>query len=133
MNALRCASRTRLWSTSLLKPVVRHPETCPSVWHGTLNGRLYTTQNTTSPSPPITPKQPPPAPKPKPVVPPPPVKRPETRHEVHEGTAALNVPYNPPGGGPGPNIPGGGGQNTVTGSPLLDALLTTAVGLGAGE
>ncbi|PPQ98405.1 hypothetical protein CVT24_004084 [Panaeolus cyanescens] len=60
----------------------------------------------------------------------PPITPPQARHEIHEGTAVLNVPYNPPGGGPGPNIPGGGG-GTFTNSPLLDAMLTTVVGLGA--
>lgn len=59
--------------------------------------------------------------------------QPQTRHEAHEGTAALNVPFNPPGGGPGANIPGGGGGLTFTRSPFLDAMLTTAIGLGAGK
>jgi hypothetical protein len=59
--------------------------------------------------------------------------QPLTRHEAHEGTTALNVPFNPPGGGPGANIPGGGGAFTFTKSPFLDAMLTTAIGLGAGK
>ena len=53
---------------------------------------------------------------------------PGARHEVHEGTSVLSVPYNPPGGGPG-----GGPQGfTFTNSPVLDAILTTCIGLGAG-
>ncbi|CAA7260530.1 unnamed protein product [Cyclocybe aegerita] len=59
----------------------------------------------------------------------PPQTPPQARHEAHEGTSALSAPYNPPGGGP--NIPGSGGSVSFTGTPLLDALLTTAVGLGA--
>ena len=61
--------------------------------------------------------------------------QPQTRHEAHEGTTALNVPFNPPGGGPGGNIPGGsgGGAFSFTKSPILDAILTTALGLGAGK
>lgn len=63
-----------------------------------------------------------------------PPTQPQTRHEAHEGTTALNVPFNPPGGGPGGNIPGGGGGAfSFTKSPLLDAILTTALGLGAGK
>lgn len=63
-----------------------------------------------------------------------PPTQPQTRHEAHEGTTALNVPFNPPGGGPGGNIPGGsGGAFSFTKSPLLDAILTTALGLGAGK
>jgi len=57
--------------------------------------------------------------------------QPQARHEAHEGTTALNVPYNPPGGGPA-GIPGGGGFS-FTNSPILDAMLTTAIGLGAGK
>ena len=58
--------------------------------------------------------------------------QPQTRHEAQEGTTALNVPFNPPGGGSGGgNIPGGGGAFTK--SPILDAILATALGLGAGE
>ncbi|KAG2015592.1 hypothetical protein CC2G_008849 [Coprinopsis cinerea AmutBmut pab1-1] len=53
---------------------------------------------------------------------------PGARHEVHEGTAALSAPYNPPGGG-GPGA--GGGGFTFTNSPVLDAVLTTFIGLGA--
>lgn len=59
--------------------------------------------------------------------------KPQTRHEAHEGTTALNVPFNPPGGGPGGNIPSGGGAFSFTKSPFLDAMLTTAIGLGAGK
>lgn len=64
----------------------------------------------------------------------PPLVQPQSRHEIHEGTIALNIPYNPPGGGVGPNIPGGGGGGggSFTSSPMLDAILTTVVGLGAG-
>lgn len=54
------------------------------------------------------------------------------RREAHEGTIALNVPFSPPGG-PGGNTPGGGGAFTFTKSPLLDAMLTAAIGLGAGK
>ncbi|KAF9047399.1 hypothetical protein BJ165DRAFT_1403124 [Panaeolus papilionaceus] len=63
----------------------------------------------------------------------PPLVQPQSRHEIHEGTIALNIPYNPPGGGVGPNIPGGGGGGggSFTSSPMLDAILTTVVGLGA--
>lgn len=56
---------------------------------------------------------------------------PPIKHEVHEGTAALNMAYNPPGGGPA-GVPGGGGGFTFTNSPVLDAIITTAIGLGAG-
>jgi len=52
------------------------------------------------------------------------------RHEVHEGTETLNVPFNPPGGGP--TGPGGGFSFSFTKFPLFDALLTTFIGLGAG-
>lgn len=57
---------------------------------------------------------------------------PGARHEVHEGTSALSAPYNPPGGGPsaGPGI--GGSGFSFTNSPVLDAMITTAIGLGAG-
>jgi len=49
---------------------------------------------------------------------------------VHEGTVALSAPYNPPGGGF--SGPGGGGQGfTFTNSPMLDAIITTCIGLGA--
>lgn len=111
--------------------------------------RLYTTNNKLPESPPpqrvtpgprhpptepqrqrhkahITPRQSPPYPP----------TQPETRHEAQEGTTALNVPYNPPGGGPGGNTPGGGGGGgayTFTKSPILDAILATALGLGAGN
>jgi len=63
-----------------------------------------------------------------------PIPQPQTRHEVHEGTEALNFPYNPPGGGPGANAPGGGGFSfSFTKFPLFDAMLTTFIGLGAGK
>ena len=55
------------------------------------------------------------------------------RREAHEGTTAPNVPLNLPGGGPGGNTPGGGGAFTFTKSPILDAMLTAAIGLGAGK
>lgn len=54
---------------------------------------------------------------------------PGARHEVHEGTQTLSAPYNPPGGGPGGAA---GGGFAFTGSPVLDAVLTTCIGLGAG-
>lgn len=53
----------------------------------------------------------------------------QARHEVHEGTASISMPFNPPGGGPNA---GGGGGFTFTNSPVLDAILTTAMGIGAG-
>ncbi|KAG6857194.1 hypothetical protein H0H87_008259 [Tephrocybe sp. NHM501043] len=52
------------------------------------------------------------------------------RHEVHEGSAAVSIPFNPPGGGAGPNIGGTGSTFSFTNSPLLDAALTTIIGLG---
>lgn len=72
-------------------------------------------------------KQPPPKPSPVPRSPPP--APPQTRHEAHEGTSAINIPYNPPGGGPAGSAAG----FTFTNSPVLDAILTTAIGLGAGK
>ncbi|GLB37737.1 hypothetical protein LshimejAT787_0407880 [Lyophyllum shimeji] len=50
------------------------------------------------------------------------------RHEVHEGSAALSVPFNPPGGGAGPGV-GGSSVFPITSWPMLDAALTTIVGL----
>lgn len=41
----------------------------------------------------------------------------------------MSVPYNPPGGGAGPGI--GGTGFTFTNSPVLDAVITTCIGLGA--
>jgi len=86
-----------------------------------LVGRYYTTPIHSTPK-----KQPPaklsPAPCSRPSAPP------QTRHEVHEGTSAINIPYNPPGGGPA-----GAAGFTFTNSPVLDAILTTAIGLGAGK
>lgn len=52
------------------------------------------------------------------------------RHEVHEGSQSINIPFNPPGGAPGPSIGGTGPSEPITRSPLLDAALTTIVGLG---
>ena len=104
--------------------------------------RLYTTNNTLSESPTphrVTPghqRNPPRAstqPQPPRVTPRPTPTQSQTRHEAHEGTTALNAPFNPPGGGPGGNIPGGGGAFSFTKSPILDAILTTALGLGAGK
>jgi hypothetical protein len=69
----------------------------------------------------------------------PPVFRPtsadgrQVHHEVHEGTVAINIPYNPPGGGAGPGLGGSGSVFPLTNSPLLDAALTTIIGLGMGE
>lgn len=88
-------------------------------------GRYYTTPIHNSATP--TKKQPPP--KPSPVPRSPPSAPPQTRHETHEGTSAINVPYNPPGGGPA----GAAAGFTFTNSPVLDAILTTAIGLGAGK
>ncbi|KAJ3784891.1 hypothetical protein GGU10DRAFT_387938 [Lentinula aff. detonsa] len=51
------------------------------------------------------------------------------RHEVHERSEAINIPFNPPGGG-GPGAAGSGGSFQFTGSPFFDATLTTLVGLG---
>jgi len=58
---------------------------------------------------------------------------PAPRHEVREGNAAINIPLNPPGGGSGPGIGGSGSVFPLTSSPLLDAALTTIVGLGLGK
>lgn len=55
-------------------------------------------------------------------------RQPQPRHEVHEGTAQINIPFNPPGGG-GPNI---GGSSGISRSALTDAALTTIVGLAMG-
>ena len=54
------------------------------------------------------------------------------RHEVHEGTSAVNIPapFNPPGSGGGVGI---GSVFPFTSSPLFDAALTTIVGLGLGK
>ncbi|KAJ3986617.1 hypothetical protein F5890DRAFT_1502567 [Lentinula detonsa] len=51
------------------------------------------------------------------------------RHEVHERSEAINIPFNPTGGG-GPGAAGSGGSFQFTGSPFFDATLTTLVGLG---
>ncbi|KAF8806546.1 hypothetical protein BYT27DRAFT_7233914 [Phlegmacium glaucopus] len=82
------------------------------------HARLYTTANNETPVPHN--KPPPRNPR---------STQPQARHEAHEGTTALNAPYNPPGGGPA-GIPGGGAFS-FTNSPMLDAMLTTAIGLGA--
>jgi hypothetical protein len=78
-----------------------------------------------------------PTPKPpatKPTQEPPTHNVPHVRHEVHEKTAAINIPFNPPGGGGGGPNPGGiGGSFDSTRSPLADAALTTIVGLGMGN
>ncbi|KAK7045536.1 hypothetical protein VNI00_007368 [Paramarasmius palmivorus] len=55
---------------------------------------------------------------------------PRPRHEVHEGSESISIPFNPPGAGGGPNIGGTGSDTPITRSPLLDAALTTVVGLG---
>ena len=69
--------------------------------------------------------------------PPHPPTQPQTQNEAHEGTTPLNAPLNPPGGGPGGNILGSGGGGAFsfkfTQSPILDAILTTALGIGAGK
>ncbi|KAJ3857627.1 hypothetical protein EV368DRAFT_77534 [Lentinula lateritia] len=54
------------------------------------------------------------------------------RHEVQERSEAINIPFNPPGGGGGPGPGGSGGSFQFTGSPFFDATLTTLVGLGVG-
>lgn len=88
--------------------------------------RLYATNNNNAETPaPHTPRNSPSPPRAH--------TEPQTRHEAHEGTTALNVPFNPPGGGPGGSTPGGGGAFTFTNYPILDAMLTTAIGLGAGK
>ena len=94
-------------------------------------GRYYTTpvHNSTGATP--TKKQP--SPKLSPAPRSPPSAPPQTRHEAHEGTFAINVPYNPPGGGPGGGPGGAAAGFTFTNSPFLDAILTTAIGLGAGK
>ncbi|KAF9469981.1 hypothetical protein BDZ94DRAFT_1243679 [Collybia nuda] len=53
----------------------------------------------------------------------------KVHHEVHEGTAAINIPFNPPGAGAGAGIGGSGSVFPLTSSPLLDAALTTIIGL----
>lgn len=58
---------------------------------------------------------------------------PRPRHEVHEGTVSLSIAgTNPPGDGGGSG-PGGSRIFEFGRSPLFDAFLTTAVGLGMGE
>ncbi|KAK7472470.1 hypothetical protein VKT23_000584 [Stygiomarasmius scandens] len=52
------------------------------------------------------------------------------RHEVHEGSEAINIPFNPPGGGAGPNVGGSGSSFKFSGNPLIDAAVTTVIGLG---
>ncbi|KAG7091095.1 hypothetical protein E1B28_010150 [Marasmius oreades] len=52
------------------------------------------------------------------------------RHEVHEGTESISIPFNPPGAGSGPNIGGSGSNIQITRSALVDAALTTVIGLG---
>ncbi|KAF9259074.1 hypothetical protein L218DRAFT_1080068 [Marasmius fiardii PR-910] len=51
------------------------------------------------------------------------------RHEVHEGTQSINIPFNPPGAGAGPNVGGTGSSLQLTRSPFMDAALTTIIGL----
>jgi len=70
-----------------------------------------------------------PLPKPSPVPRSPPSAAPQTRHKAHKGTSAINIHYNPPGGSPAGSAAG----FTFTNSPILDAILTTAIGLGAGR
>ncbi|KAJ3936992.1 MAG: hypothetical protein NXY57DRAFT_983294 [Lentinula lateritia] len=55
---------------------------------------------------------------------------PLAKHEVQERSEAINIPFNPPGGGGGPGPGGSGGSFQFTGSPFFDATLTTLVGLG---
>ena len=91
--------------------------------------RRYTNiKGTPSPGPSPSPQSPITTPKkslqPKPT---PPLQSPGPHHEVHEGTVALNVPYNPPGGG-GPGV-----GDSLANNPALSAILTTIFGLGAGE
>ncbi|EEB98178.1 hypothetical protein MPER_02360, partial [Moniliophthora perniciosa FA553] len=43
---------------------------------------------------------------------------------------SISIPFNPPGGGGGPNIGGTGSDRPITRSPLVDAALTTVIGLG---
>lgn len=87
------------------------------------NGRLYTQ---------APPPAPPRAPLPKNSAPNHHADGHNTRHEVHEGNAAINIPFNPPGGGGGPGIGGSGSVFPLTSSPFLDAALTTIIGLGMG-
>lgn len=58
---------------------------------------------------------------------------PLAKHEVQERSEAINIPFNPPGGGGGPGPGGSGGSFQFTGSPFFDATLTTLVGLGVGK
>ncbi|KAG5652847.1 hypothetical protein H0H81_003409 [Sphagnurus paluster] len=95
-------------------------------------GRFYRTQGPQRPS--ATSASPPSPPK-KPVAAAPAKKLPHVdghtvRHEVHEGTAAMSIPFNPPGGGGGPGVGGSGSLFPITNSPLIDAALTTLIGLG---
>ena len=48
-------------------------------------------------------------------------------HEVHEKKTAINAPFNSASGDGGPSVRG---SFAFSGSPLLDAALTTVVGLG---
>lgn len=57
----------------------------------------------------------------------------QPNHEAHEKTLSINVPFNPPGGGGGPGPGGTGGSFSITNSPLMDAALTTFIGLGLGK
>ena len=112
-SILRVATRRILPSIRSFHPILAHRH-------------FYTTQ---TPSPPPAAKNPPPKPK-KPSASVPHatnVTGRDARHEVHEGTAALNIPFNPPGAG-GPGIGG-----TLTGSALLDAAITTFIGLTFGK
>lgn len=59
--------------------------------------------------------------------------RPQPKHEAHEKSLYINVPFNPPGGGGGAGPGGSGGSFSITNSPLMDAALTTFIGLGLGE
>ena len=88
--------------------------------------RTYAQGPVNDPDPPPTP---PPTPKPQPQESAQ-FARANSRHQVQEGSAALSIPFNPPGGVSG----GVGGTPSFefTKNPMFDAALTTLMGLGIG-
>ncbi|KAF9485994.1 hypothetical protein BDN70DRAFT_889709 [Pholiota conissans] len=94
--------------------------TIPPTGHDAPAGRSPSSKGTPSRSTLPPPPKPPTTTTPGPEVP-------HARHEVHEGTAQISMPFNPPGGGPSAAPTG----FSFTNSPVLDAILTTAIGLAA--